>query len=601
MREAGFFVAAGKPDWTSKGTSRDYVSMSTYAIVILFSVFVYLAVGGYAGRRVKSLDDYYVAGRNAPTLLIVGTLVASVVSTNSFMGETGFAYSGYGVLVAMQNPIACIGYVVGALFFGRFLRRSRALTVAEYFGKRFNSHRVQAAAGVTIVLGVGGYLMAVTQGASLLLSEVFNVPYGATLCAVWASYTLFTLTSGSRGVVLTDTIMFVLFSTIAFVALAYIVDASGGWFATVADLARFADKPDVIAWHGPVGEGAQWATAADALTWAVIMGLAWGVVFAVSPWQASRYLIARNEHTVIRSACATVAALLTLWTVLYFAGAAINLSNPDIAVTEKAMLWAAMNLMPTIIGAVLMAGIVAAALSSASTFLSLVGFSAVNDIVRHDKPDDEMLRLTRYAMLAIGLVTLVLAYFVPPRILWITYFVAGVYASSWGAVAFMSVWSRRITASAAFWGIIVGFVGNALLSLLKLLDIVTLPVYLHPIVVGAVLSLLTILVVSRLGIVSDEERDYRRTMHITPQEEYDRDQYHQTIRWAKWLMGGSVVAGIIVAVFYSIPYQQAKNDGGPWTFFTGENFVAIEYTMSFLVAGGLAYWGIKRSYQPKSD
>jgi sodium/pantothenate symporter len=235
--------------------------MSTYAIVILFSVFVYLAVGGYAGRRVKSLDDYYVAGRNAPTLLIVGTLVAS----------------GYGVLVAMQNPIACIGYVVGALFFGRFLRRSRALTVAEYFGMRFNSHRVQAAAGVTIVLGVGGYLMAVTQGASLLLSEVFNVPYGATLCAVWASYTLFTFTSGSRGVVLTDTIMFVLFSTIAFVALAYIVDASGGWFATVADLARFADKPDVIAWHGPVGEGAQWATAADALTWAVIMGLAWGV------------------------------------------------------------------------------------------------------------------------------------------------------------------------------------------------------------------------------------------------------------------------------------------------------------------------------------
>jgi sodium/pantothenate symporter len=212
-----------------------------------------------------------------------------------------------------------------------------------------------------------------------------------------------------------------------------------------------------------------------------------------------------------------------------------------------------------------------------------------------------MLRLTRYAMLAIGLVTLVLAYFVPPRILWITYFVAGVYASSWGAVAFMSVWSRRITASAAFWGIIVGFVGNALLSLLKLLEVVTLPVYLHPIVVGAVLSLLTILVVSRLGSVSDEERDYRRAMHITPEEEYDRDQYRLTIRWARWLMGGSVIAGIIVAVFYSIPYQQAKNDGGPWMFFAGENFVAIEYTLSFLVAGGLAYWGIKRSYEPKND
>lgn len=575
--------------------------MSIYAIVILISVFVYLSVGLYAGRKVKHLDDYYVAGRNASTLLIVGTLVASVVSTNSFMGETGFAYQGYGVLVALTNPIACIGYVVGALFFGRFLRRSRALTVAEYFGKRFNSHRVQAVAGITIILGVGGYLMAVTQGATLLLSEVFDIPYGVTLVAVWASYTAFTFSSGSKGVVLTDTIMFFLFSVVAVFALASIVDASGGWFATVAELANFSEKPDVIAWHGPVGEGAQWASAGDALTWAIILGLTWGVVFAVSPWQASRYLIARNEHTVIRSACITVMVLLSLWTILYFAGAAINLSNSGIAENEKAMLWAAMNIMPAIVGALLLAGIVAAALSSASTFLSLVGFSAVNDVFRHEKSDDEMLRLTRYSMLAIGLVTLVLAYFIPPRILWITYFVAGVYASSWGAIAFMSVWSGKVTEAAAFWGIVVGFVGNATLSLLKLLELVSPPVFMHPIVVGAALSLLTILVVSRFGSVTTEEREYRQAMHITPKEELDPESYRITLRRAKWLLGGSVIAGAIIAVFYAIPYQQAKNDGGPWRLLAAENLIVIEYMASFLIAGGLAYWGIKRSYGPQND
>ena len=572
--------------------------MNIYAVVVLLSVFVYLLVGGYAGRKVKHLDDYYVAGRNAPTLLIVGTLVASVVSTNSFMGETGFAYSGYGVVVAMQNPIACLGYVAGALFFGRFLRRSRALTVAEYFGKRFNSQRVQAVAGVTLILGVGGYLIAVTLGAALLLSEVFGVSYGATLFAVWLSYTSFTLTSGSRGVVLTDTIMFILFSTVAVAALGFIVDASGGWFATVSDLANFAAKPDVISWHGPVGEGARWATATDAMTWAVIMGLAWGTVFAVSPWQASRYLIARNEHTVMRSACITFALLLMLWIVLYFAGAAINLSNPDIEVNEKAMMWAAMNLMPTIVGALLLAGIAAAALSSASTFLSLVGFSAVNDVLRHDKSDDEMLRVTRYAMLVIGVITLALAYFIPPRILWITYFIAGVYASSWGPIGFMSVWSKRVTASAAFWGIIVGFVSNALLSLLRQQGIISLPVYLDPIVVGAVLSLVTILVVSRFGSVSAAEQEYRLALHKTPPEERDAEKYRQTIRWAKLLMVAGVLVGIAIASLYSIPYQQAKSDGGALVFWTGENFFAFAYAASFMIAGGLAYWGIKRSYQP---
>jgi len=61
---------------------------------ILVSLIVYIVVGNYAGRRVKKLDDYFVAGRRAPTVLIVGTLVASLLTTNMFLGETGFVYEG---------------------------------------------------------------------------------------------------------------------------------------------------------------------------------------------------------------------------------------------------------------------------------------------------------------------------------------------------------------------------------------------------------------------------------------------------------------------------------------------------------------------------
>jgi Na+/proline symporter len=57
--------------------------MDIYATAIAISLVVYIAIGNYAGRRVKKLDDYFVAGRNAPTILIVGTLVASLISTNA--------------------------------------------------------------------------------------------------------------------------------------------------------------------------------------------------------------------------------------------------------------------------------------------------------------------------------------------------------------------------------------------------------------------------------------------------------------------------------------------------------------------------------------
>ena len=53
--------------------------MTIYTVTIAISIIVYIAIGNYAGRGIKRLDDYYVAGRRAPTLIIVGTLVASLM------------------------------------------------------------------------------------------------------------------------------------------------------------------------------------------------------------------------------------------------------------------------------------------------------------------------------------------------------------------------------------------------------------------------------------------------------------------------------------------------------------------------------------------
>ena len=90
--------------------------MDIYTLGIAISVVVFIGVGLYAGRSVKQLDDYFVAGRRAPTLLIVGTLVASVFSTSLFLGEAGFTYDGQLGPYILMPGIAVIGYVYGALF-----------------------------------------------------------------------------------------------------------------------------------------------------------------------------------------------------------------------------------------------------------------------------------------------------------------------------------------------------------------------------------------------------------------------------------------------------------------------------------------------------
>ena len=116
-----------------------------------------------------------------------------------------------------------------------------------------------------------------------------------------------------------------------------------------------------------------------------------------------------------------------------FCGAAINLANDRVAPAESAMIWAAQHLMPTAAGVVVLAGIVAAGLSSATTFLSLVAFSASHDVAKPGTASDAAkLWISRWTMLAVGLAALALAMFVPPNIFWITYFAGTVFASSWG-------------------------------------------------------------------------------------------------------------------------------------------------------------------------
>jgi len=536
-------------------------ALNAYAIGILISILVYFVVGSYAGRKVKHVDDFFVAGRSAPTLLIVGTLVASFLSTNAFLAETGFSYQGHGLQILILTAINAMGYVLGALYFGRFLRRSEALTVAEYFGRRFESQGdlVQIAAGLTIIVGLSAYLLAVTQGAALIVSEVTAIPYAAALFVVWVGYTAFTLYSGSRGVIITDTIMFLLFTVVAFVSLYFIIDSVGGWFVAIESLASFEPKPGLIAWHGYIGPESQWKTPVESLTWAILIGVSWGLVVAVSPWQSSRYLMARDEHTVIRSACIAVAAILTLYIALVFGATAINLVNPDIEPPERVMVWAALNLMPTLPAVLLMTGIMAAALSSASTFLSLVSFSACHDIFPHHTTDDRKhLRVSRYTMLVVGVVILGLAFFQPPAILWITYFAGTLFASSWGPLAFFSVWSDRITAAGAFWGIVAGFLGNAISKMLSVFEIVALPTVLDPFVIGLLLSIATILIVSKLGSPTEAERSYRAMIHQLPSGEIDERKLKQTARISKGLALTGAATIAVMVVFYARPYAAGR-------------------------------------------
>ena len=99
--------------------------MNAYLIGTILAIIIFVIIGVIAGKKVKDTNDYYVAGRRAPVILIVGSLIASFLSTGAFMGDTGEVYSGFFMGIVIVGILQASGYVYGAGLFGKYIRRAK--------------------------------------------------------------------------------------------------------------------------------------------------------------------------------------------------------------------------------------------------------------------------------------------------------------------------------------------------------------------------------------------------------------------------------------------------------------------------------------------
>ena len=229
----------------------------------------------------------------------------------------------------------------------------------------------------------------------------------------------------------------------------------------------------------------------------------------------------------------------------------VNVVNPDLE-SSNVMIWAAMNLMPRLLGVLLLTGVLSAGISSATTFLSLIGASVANDCLQ--SKDKKSITLGRITMVIVAVIVLGLAVFNPPSIFWIMFLGGAVAASSWMPVAVASIFSKRVTKTGAFFGMLFGLLGCFVLKLYSSLSGVTLPVYLDPSIVGIVCNFVALIIGSALTQVTQEEKDARAALFVMPDSEKNPKEMKSTLKWAKAsiLIGAAVFAVLII--FWIAPY-----------------------------------------------
>lgn len=474
--------------------------MNIFGIVTIISLIVYLAVGFYSAKGMKTVDDFYVMGRNAPAFLITGTLIATNVSSVAFVGYVGAVYSrGSLPYVIMFGATVAAGLFLG-LSMGRYIWRMKLFTVPDFFTTRYADNEVVKVFSTAIVLfSMLIYNIAVCQGINVVLVDTFGFSKVTAQLVVLGVVTVFTMAGGMKGVVITDTIMFCIFFFAALLVAPYLLRVLGGWPQGIVAAAE--KLPHAMNWNGSFTPFAGFWFCAEVNAASVILVL-------TSPQLLSRAFIAKSEKVFGRAMLMQAVFLPIFIFMLLFTFSWLGAVKPDIAPTS-AFTYVAMNLAPPIVGSIALAGITAAALSSASSIIQQAAAALSRDVyeryINKTANEKQKLFFSRIAVLIIAVITFIGG--VVPQITTtgLTYgflFATAGWAGWFPALLFGVYWKKANTKAAA-WSMALGFIAAMIFVFTRTMGV--LPAWIPPNIVGLVTATVVYLVVTSNNKASPEE------------------------------------------------------------------------------------------------
>ena len=156
----------------------------TFVVLYLLGT---LALGVWAGTRVKNTSDFAIAGRSLPLIMVVTTTFATWFGAETVMGiPAKFVQGGLGAIV--EDPFgAGMCLVLVGLFFAYKLYQRNLITLGDYYRQRFGratevlcsvmiifSYLGWVAAQVT-ALGLVFHLLALLRTRGLAFAQVEDV------------------------------------------------------------------------------------------------------------------------------------------------------------------------------------------------------------------------------------------------------------------------------------------------------------------------------------------------------------------------------------------------------------------------------------------
>lgn len=470
-------------------------------IPIILYFLVMNLIGVYSSRQMSKsaskdgefIEEYLVGGRDSGGFVLAMTLVATYLSAGSFIGGPGTAYTiglGWVFLAMAQMPTGYFTLAVLGKKFAIVARKINANTITDFLRERYKSDAVVIVASLSIIFFLIAAMAAQWIGAARLLEGSTGINYVLALAFFGITVVLHTAIGGYKGVALNGMMQGIVM-TVSTLILFITVVVKGGGVANLIQGVK-AINPGAITPFG-TGAGADMTKAWVTSFW-VLVGFATIGLPSVSQ-RAMSYKDSKSLHQALK--IGTLVSIIIILGMHLIGAFAINLV-PGVEIGDLVLPTLVSKMFPSVLAGIILAGPLAAVMSTVDSQLLVVVGAIVNDlIINYIKPDlgrdaEKVKKSTLGWSVVLGIIIFVLASNPPELMVWLNLFATAGQLSTFLWPTILGLYWKKANKQGALVSMFVG-IGTYVLFDRGLLGI---PFGVHAIVPSLVLSLLAFIVVS---------------------------------------------------------------------------------------------------------
>lgn len=457
--------------------------MTQSNICIMISIVAYLllvlGIGVWFSKRNKTTDDFYLGGRRLGPLVTAMSAEASDMSSYLLMGVPGVAFL-TGVADASWTAIGLIiGTYLNWLFVAKKLRRYShkigATTVPAFFSERFKdkSRILSIIAAIVIIIFFVPYTASGFAACGKLFNSLFGVEYVTAMIICAAVIIAYTMLGGFLAASTSDFIQSIVMTIALVVVLAYGVVHAGGIGNVVANAQSLSGYLSFTQTHV---DGA--AAPYNFLT--ICSTLAWGLGYFGMPHILLRFMAIEDAKKLkLSRRVASVWVLISLGVAVLIGivgkgmvmnGTMAALDDPERVLIEIAKLISQNGVLAAIIAGVILAGILAATMSTADSQLLAASSSVSQNIVKEklfpNMSEKKTMLIARLTLIVIAVIAIFLALDPNSSVFGIVSFAWAGFGAAFGPLVLFALFWKRTTK----WGALAGMVaGGAMVFIWKFL------------------------------------------------------------------------------------------------------------------------------------